>query len=762
MSSVNVCTFEVTSSSMIIKNLFRRKIRTLLAIVGISIGVASIIAMGAMADGLKAGYGSMLSGSRADLVLSQPDAYDISFSVVEEEIGDELAVMPEVAAVSGMLQGWSQTEGEPFFFVFGYPEDSFVLDRFQIIDGIRLDSREARTVRGKPLILGSAAAEVLDKAPGDSMRLSGSAFRIVGIYQTGDAFEDSGAIVRLVDAQEIVGKPRQVSLFYIQIKDPSLSERFVTRVERKWNELSISGVDEFADDQIMQDMLEAYVWVIGGMAIIIGGIVMMNSQLMAVFERTREIGVLRAVGWSSTRVLKMILGETILVSMAGGLLGVAIGWLLLYALSSGTVFMGLANPNLTTELLLQAFLVVLILGLVSGFYPAWRASRLQPVEALRYEGGSTGGKVRRLPVGGMALQSLWQRSLRTLLTLGAIGLTVGTILALESIINGMAVSMTDMFTDVEIMIRQDDISDTSLSVLDQRIGSKIAAISGVQSAGGMVFTAIVLPDAGAFFILWGFEPNGYAINRFNVVEGEPLRSNHQVLLGRMMAEALNKDVGDTIELSGTRFRIVGIYESQIGFEEMGGVLTLRDAQVLTGRPRKVSMYAVKLNDPSQAESIVARINNQFPEAFASLSGEFAEQMPDFENSDRMLDGISFIALLIGGVGVLNAMLMAVFERTREIGVLRSLGWRRRAILGMVMREALWLGLLGGIAGVLVALGMVYLISIEPTIGSIIEPLWELNSVARAIVIALFLGLLGGLYPSYRATRLQPIEALRYE
>jgi ABC-type antimicrobial peptide transport system permease subunit len=747
---------------MIIKNLFRRKIRTLLAIVGISIGVAAIIALGAMADGLKAGYGSMLSGSKADLVLSQPDAYDISFSVVEEEIGDELAVMPEAAAVSGMLQGWSQTEGEPFFFVFGYPEDSFVLDRFQIIDGVRLDSRESQTVRGKPLILGSAAAEVLDKAPGDSMRLSGSAFRIVGIFQTGDAFEDSGAIVRLADAQEIVGKPRQVSLFYIQLKDPSLSERFVTRVERKWKELSISGVDEFADEQIMQDMLEAYVWVIGGMAIIIGGIVMMNSQLMAVFERTREIGVLRAVGWSSTRVLKMILGETILVSLAGGLLGVAIGWLLLYVLSSGTVFMGLANPNLTTELLLQAFLVVLILGLVSGLYPAWRASRLQPIEALRYEGGSTGGQVRRLPFGGMALQSLWQRSLRTLLTLGAIGLTVGTILAMESIINGMAVSMTDMFTDVEIMIRQDDISDTSLSVLDQRIGSKIAAISGVQSAGGMVFSALALPDAGAFFILWGFEPNGYAINRFNVVEGEPLRSNHQVLLGRMMAEALNKDVGDTIELSGTRFRIVGIYESQVGIEEMGGVLTLRDAQVLTGRPRKVSMYAVKVNDPSQAEPIVARINEQFPEAFASLSGEFAEQMPDFENSDRMLDGISFIALLIGGVGVLNAMLMAVFERTREIGVLRSLGWRRRAILGMVMKEALWLGLLGGIAGVMVALGLVFLISIEPTIGSMIEPLWELNSVARAIVIALFLGLLGGLYPSYRATRLQPIEALRYE
>ena len=266
---------------MIIKNLLRRKIRTLLTVIAISIGVAAIVALGAMADGLRAGYGSMLSGSKADLVMSQPDAYDISFSVVDEKIAGELADMPEVAEVSGMLQGYSQTEGEPFFFIFGYPEDSFVLERFQIIDGLGLGSREARFLRGKPLILGATAAEVLEKAPGDTMRLSGSAFRVVGIYETGDAFEDSAAIVRLADAQEIVGKPRQVSLIYIQLKDPSLSERFMSRVERRWTEVSISGVEEFADQQIIQDMLEAYVWVIGGMAILIGGVGMMNSQLMA-------------------------------------------------------------------------------------------------------------------------------------------------------------------------------------------------------------------------------------------------------------------------------------------------------------------------------------------------------------------------------------------------------------------------------------------------------------------------------------------------
>ena len=747
---------------MVLKNLLRRKTRTFLTIIGISIGVAAIIGLGVLAEGLEAGYSSMMSGSNADLVLSQPNSFDISMSSIDESIGEELAVMPEVAEISGMLQGWSQTDSEPFFFVFGYPEDSFILGRFQIKEGVALDDHETKKVRGKPVLLGSAAAEVMEKTTGDTLRLMDSVFRIIGIYETGDVFEDSGAILRLDDAQEIVGKQRQVSVFYIQLKDPSLSERFITRVERKYSDLSITGIEEFADQQIMDDMLQAYVWVIGGLAILIGGVVMMNAQLMAVFERTREIGVLRAVGWSSNRVLRMILSEALLVSLLGGLLGAALGWLMLYLLSQETVFLGLASTDVSTGILSQAFIIVVMLGLVGGLYPARRAAKLQPVEALQYEGGSAGGKVKRLPIGGMAVQSLWQRSLRTLLTLGTIGLTVGSILALETIMSGLQIAMTDMFSDTEIMVRQADISDTSLSALDERMGQKMAAWDEIKSVSGVVFTAFMLPEEGAVFILMGYPPNEYAVQQYNIVEGDRLRGNRQVIIGRMIADILNKEVGDTIELSGSRFRVVGIFESDVSIEEMGGVTTLRDAQVLAGRPNKVTMYAIKVNDPAQASELVTKINNEFPDAHAALSGEFTEQMPDFESSESMINGISIMAIFIGGIGVLNTMLMAVYERTREIGVLRSLGWRRRSILGLILREATLLGLLGGATGVFIALGLDSLISLIPSYGEMITPLWELEMLARAIGVALLLGVLGGLYPAYRATRLQPVEALRYE
>ncbi len=746
---------------MILKNLLRRKGRTFLTILGISIGVAAIVAMGALADGIQSGYNSFLTGSKADLVLSQPDALDVSMSSVDESIGAELAAMSEVAAVSGMLQGLVQTDNVPYFFAFGYPADSFILSRFKVIEGVELSSREAQHSRGKPMLLGATAAEILDKQPGDSLRLTDSVFRIVGIYETGQTMEDSGAILLLEDAQELLGRQHKVSVLYVQLKDPALSERVEQRATRLWPDLLLSSTEAYADKQIMGTAMEGFVWAIAGLAIIIGGVGMMNAQLMAVMERTREIGVLRSVGWGKWRIMSMILSESLVVGLLGGVIGLMLGWIMLAAASDFTSFFGTTTANIGPKVLEQALITVLVLGFVGGVYPAWQASRLQPVEAMRYEGGSA-GKVRRLPFGGMAVQSLWQRTTRTLLALGVIGITVGGIMALEAMVRSMTDLIGGMAGDAEIMIRQAGIADTGYSVIDERIGDRIAVMPEVQSANGLIITASALPDAGMFFILQGFEPQGYSIRRFNVTEGEHLTSNRQMMIGRMIADALHKEPGDTIEIGKSRFRIVGIFESGSGWQEMGGVISLRDAQTFSGKPHKVSMYMVKLHDPSQAQTVVEKINTQYPDVHAALTGEFAEQMPDMQSMDAMMGAISFLAIFVGGIGVMNTMLMAVLERTREIGVLRALGWRRRRVLGMIMRESALLGILGGLVGIGIAFSIGYGLSRAPLVGDALTLVWELDIFVRAIGIALALGILGGIYPAVRATYLQPVEALQYE
>ena len=749
---------------MIFKNLLRRKSRTLLTILGISIGVAAIISLGAMADAFDDAYVTMLTGSQADFVLSQPDAIEVGYSTVDEAIEEELAGMSEVAAVSGMIEGFSQAEGAPIFFLFGYPENSFILNRFQIVEGVGIFDREADHVHGKPVILGKAAAEALKKTVGESLRIGTSVYRIVGIYQTGAAFEDGGAILRLPDAQDLLGRPRVVSVFYLQLKDNADPERLKTRVERSFPDLYLGTTQELADKQIMGDSLRIFVWVIAGLAIILGGVGMTNSQLMAVYERTREIGVLRAIGWTQRKVMLMILGETLIVCFLGGLIGIGLGFLLIVMFSDFMALMGTNAVNVRPSLIAQAFIVVFILGIVGGLSPARRAAKLQPIEAIRYEGGSTGSHVRRLPFGGMAVQNLWQRTTRTLLTTIVIALTVGAIMVMDAYMRGVAEQFSQMSigADAQIMIRQAGIADTSTSAIDERVGAMISAMSEVERVSGMIFTASILPDGSGYLIIMGMNPKEYAVSRYNIVEGTTITNNRQIMLGRRIAESLKANVGETIEISGSRYKVVGIYESAAGWEELGGVMTLRDAQAFTGRPRKVSIYSVKLNNPLQAEEVVAKINEKFPELHAAPAGDFADQMPDFETSNAMLGAMSFMAIFVGGLGVMNTMLMAVLERTREIGVLRALGWKRRAILEMILKESLILASMGGVMGIIIAFVLGYLITRIPWMGEVASPLWEFDLFIRALVIAFALGVVGGLYPAMRATRLQPVEALRYE
>jgi ABC-type antimicrobial peptide transport system permease subunit len=311
------------------------------------------------------------------------------------------------------------------------------------------------------------------------------------------------------------------------------------------------------------------------------------------------------------------------------------------------------------------------------------------------------------------------------------------------------------------LIRQAGISDTSYSAIDERSGGKIAALSEVDSVSGLVFTAAVLPNGG-FFVIQGYSPTSQAIQRFNVVEGRRIQGNREVIIGRMISDSMKKKVGENIELGNSRYKVVGIYESSVGWEEMGGVMTLRDAQNFVGRPRKVTMYSVKLKDPTTASQVVEKINNQLTDVHAALSGEFADEMPDMQNSTAMVNCISLMALFLGGLGVMNTMLMAVLERTREIGVLRSMGWRRRSVLSMIFNESVLLGSLGGITGIITGILLGQLLAMEPTMGSMLKPGYNTFMFVRAILVAVMLGGLGGIYPAIRASQQPPVEALRYE
>ena len=374
----------------------------------------------------------------------------------------------------------------------------------------------------------------------------------------------------------------------------------------------------------------------------------------------------------------------------------------------------------------------------------------------------------------MAVQSLWQRTSRTLLALSAIGITVGGIMALEAIVRGAMDMIGTMGGDAEIMIRQAGIADTGYSTIDERVGDKITLLPEVQSASGLIFTATALPDAGMFFILQGYAPHSYSIQRFNVTEGEYLSGNHQMMLGRMIADAMHKEVGDTIEIGNTRFKIVGIFESGSGWQEMGGVISLRDAQTFAGKPRKVSLYMVKLNDTTQAAAVVEEINTLYPEIHAALTGEFADQMPDMQSMDAMMGAISFLAIFVGGVGVMNTMLMAVFERERELGMMRAMGMKDSQVKTAFFIEAAGIGLIGSVFGIILGFGLDFWLvnygidfsffmremDVGYRISGMFYGAWNFGTMIKALIIGVLMTVVVAYFPIKRGLKLEITECLR--
>jgi len=743
---------------MILKNLLGRKVRTLLTMFGIAVGVAAVVALGALADGFVQGYGALSGGSGADLLVVQDDALDIVFSAVDQDLETTIAGIPGVEEVSEMLYTFAATDGAPYFIVYGYDPDGFAIDHFKIVEGEQL-SRQSLRHGGKPLLLGRAAADDLDLGVGDTFRLYESKYRIVGIYETGAPFEDGAAVVLLEDAQAISGKPRRVNAFLLRVRDGTDIAALRQRIEQQFPNLTATTSSDFAEEQDMLQYISVFTWVVSLVALLIGGIGVMNTMLMSVQERIREFGVLRAVGWRPGRVLRMVLGEALVLSVLGGAIGELMGIGAVRAVENVPVISTMFPGEFSAKLLLQGIGVALGLGLIGGALPAVHASRQTPAQAMRYDGGAV-NRSRHVRIS--VLRNVLRQPTRTLLTVVAIGIAMMAIVLLGALGDGVVSLMSNLAagSGAHLVGLERDAS-VDLTKIDEDVVRRIAALPGVRGAEGFLTGYTSLGDL-PFFIVFGYQPRSSMLNGFRIVAGKSLTSNRQMILGRVAAENLGYEVGQTMRLFETSFKVVGIYETGVPMQDGGGVVSLRDAQRLFGQAHKVSFIGVWLEDPRQSEQMIEEIEARFPEVSVSIASEFAEGLVDLEMLQASTWGISFIALLVGGLGMTNTMVMSVFERTREIGVLRALGWTRRRVVAMIVRESITLSLLGGLIGITAGVVLGYLLNLAPALQGWVKLQYDAGLFAQALSTALILGVVGGAYPALHASLLLPAQALRYE
>ncbi len=748
------------ADNLIISNLWNRKTRTVLTILGIAMGVAAVVSLSALGEGMASGMEEIFTSSDADLMVAQKDAMMVLFSKVDESIAADIERIPGVVEVTGTVINIVQMDTVPYFIVTGEDTRGFGMAHYRIIAGGPILQR-------KQILIGKLAAESFDKDVGEAFRLEGSTYRVAGIYETGTSFEDGGAVMSLSDAQRLFDQRYQVSYFNLRVNDKTRIDAIRNEIEDRWPKLAATRSGEQTRQTEMLGMYRSFGFYMGIFAVLVGGLGMMNSTLMSVFERTREIGVLRAIGWRRRRVIVMILGESLIVALLGGVVGVGVGYGLTEAIKLSPAVSSMLSGAYTIDIFVRALGLSIGLGILSGLYPAWRASKLLPAEAMRAATNlpvstSSMELISRI-LSNSALRNLWRRPTRTFVTLISIGLGVGFTFALMGMTSGMESMFTNYMSsgDSDLMVEEKDAADASLSVISERTANSIRAHPEVRSVSRIVWGITTAPGL-PFFMVNGLDPRESKINDYNVREGRTLQRSGEVILGRLAANSLKKDLDDKMRIAGARFTIVGIYENGVSFEDTGAAISLRDAQNLFDKKGEVSFLGVALHDQKRAVDVANMLEQQFADVMVGTTSTFTEKMQDFKTMESMMNAMSGLTMLVGGIVMMNAMLMSVFERTQEIGLLRAVGWKRKRVVGMIVIEGLALSLFSGVAGVGIGIGLNSILGLIPLYGSFFNPIYEGPTFLQIGVLVLVLGVVGSIYPAWKAASLKPIEALRYE
>ena len=270
--------------------------------------------------------------------------------------------------------------------VYGWQAGSYELDSLTYLSGRRFQD-------GKPeAILGNLLAEDLKKNTGDTLPIQGTDFTVVGVFHGGTALEDGAVIMPLDQMQAISSMDGKVTAFHVKLRPAPAGESYDDYVKRAEKEIeaAVPGVhadpaaDRAANNQLVT-LAHSVAWGTSSIALLIGILGIANTMAMSVFERTREIGILRALGWKGSHVILLILTEATALGLVGGLLGIAVGWGGLRVLAALPQTASVASASVSPLHLVESLLVAIASGIAAGAYPAWRGAHLSPVEALRYE-----------------------------------------------------------------------------------------------------------------------------------------------------------------------------------------------------------------------------------------------------------------------------------------------------------------------------------------------------------------------------------------
>lgn len=405
------------------RNLCKRKLRTVLTVAGIAIGVGLLLSLLTISvTGSRSATEVIRRLAGADIIVynssrvffgrgigvpiqrsSQFPGFSGFGTLVDLSVYSAITSIPGVSVVSPIISFRALLNSTTTVVVYGVEPSTYTaVSSIEVVEGSFLSN-----ISTQQAVVGKSLAEELGVSVGSHIELSygntTQIFTVVGVFQTGERFQEYAVYIPLQIAQNLIGVVDKVSQILVKCSDPSSVQDVAQAIQSLF-----PGLTTFTPSTMVQRMQEAVNTVttffasIGGVALVAGLFGVMNTMTMAVAERTREIGIMKAIGASNWFILKLFLLESIIIGAMGSIAGLILGIALTYVIApillqtrvvNSIGFAGrfgrsttttILQPVITLENIAIAIALGIVVGVIAGIYPAYRAARMKPVEALRY------------------------------------------------------------------------------------------------------------------------------------------------------------------------------------------------------------------------------------------------------------------------------------------------------------------------------------------------------------------------------------------
>jgi putative ABC transport system permease protein len=359
----------VTWPGLVWKNLLRRPVRTLLTSAGVALGVGLIVAMLSIAAGARRTAADLIHVGRSDFGLFQSGISDATRSVLPTGLETKVDLDPGVAQSARIFLLVATVQGKESSLVFGLDRNEFPARRLTLVSGARGGALVGDRFGGAPV--------------GSAVHIRGRAFRVTGIFHSGNRFEDQAVVLPLSTVQALAQRAGEVTTIAVTVRLGARPQTVASRLEHRYGITAIVEPGQAVKIDTSSRLIVDVGWVISVLALIVGGIGVTNTMATSVYERIREIGILRAVGWPSRRIAALIVSEALGISLVALALGFGLGVLAAQLFTSRTGLSSLVSPDFTAGVFAWGLAFALGVGLLGAAYPTWRALRLRPIEALR-------------------------------------------------------------------------------------------------------------------------------------------------------------------------------------------------------------------------------------------------------------------------------------------------------------------------------------------------------------------------------------------